>query len=405
MTAERTENRSNQRPVRIIDPGLGFGHPEFGLALQAQAERHDAELLFLNGSGGWLTRMAYLLTEFIYRQGSQGGLRERLYCGLRGNEKMNNHGLLSRVLTAPLVDLQRDFDGITVATHYLTGQAIGQGPLYVLAGDVYPLPGYANPAAESIFVPVQETVDYIMQHSQSRQESQRVDPDRVIPVGFVVHPYLLEKFKQRDLAACQERLARGPIHLALFLSGGRPGPHQDFYQEMLLSCRSILQSGLLRVTLVPMGDLGFGEKIERFARQRLNVPTGFSYDTDQDSYRGVWIVHPIRGGETRRLICDQARRVAACADVIFSFANERTPWPVPMVTFGEGWQIGQPAKVNHRYLDQRGLVQTLHHPSQAQEMILAMMKDGFWEMFQRRNDPANLPVDGAARIWAHLGQA
>ena len=71
--------------VLIADPDIGYGHRTFADALEVYAESSlasDVEVnaLTLRDDGNsLLTRTALAISEALYQQGGQGGLRTRFY--------------------------------------------------------------------------------------------------------------------------------------------------------------------------------------------------------------------------------------------------------------------------------------------------------------------------------------
>jgi hypothetical protein len=397
------QKETKRTRVLITDPGLGYGHPTFAYALEVHAQSQlsssvEAEVLTMkDGGNSLLTRTAIAISEALYREGSQGSLRTHVYERLRRTNSASEAGFPNRLLTGPLESTLQNWDGLVIATHHLTAQACqswkaenGAGRLFVIQGDVHASAGYEIPLADKIFVPVEDPVSPLHHRGIPKQ--------KVCEVGFLVHPLLLGATEKRDLAVCREQLTKGPLRLGFFLSGAFPGPHKNTIRACLASCQGLLTRGLARVTIVPMEDAAFGSSIERFARSQLGLTTCFDSDTAPDE---SWQVRVVQPQGTKRDVIHHSHVIAGQIDIFVSMANERT-WPLAMATFAPRMQIGA-SRQNWHWLDQNGLVATIHDPGRFGEMVQDLMTDGsrgWWGQLQRRLE--ELPTNGVANAWKEI---
>lgn len=216
-------SREYEPSAAIVDPGIGGGHPYYGLVLAHELRRKGIEPRWISArkiASDTLAKYYWRAVYTAYRFGGMGGILTEVYERSREDSKRRNPALAHA--QEDLARYLNQYDGVNIATHAHTAVKT-RSPLVLIQGDLHGGKDYAIPEADYIAVPTDI--------SKSELLAQGIPEDKIRVVGYFVDKTIKdETIVQKRL----EQLRSGNIHVGIFFTGALPREHVRLTRKTLL---------------------------------------------------------------------------------------------------------------------------------------------------------------------------
>ena len=373
------------RPVTMIDPEVGGGHPTFLLAQEEALQNRGFETQQLSArevANDMVSRLYWNGTQLVYRIGGMGGPLTWAYEEFREWQAQHGGGL-PRIVKDRLREALPNNEGtIIISTHALTAVKPEGAKLVLLQGDNFGGKGYAVENADLIAVPEDSSRDELIAYG--------IPPEKIAVVGFFVPAGIQDSLL---LPVRMGQLNRGEaLHLGIYFTGALPRPHVSFvYHELIpkLSER-MKKDGSLKITVYTFTNDFVGEEFLRLGRE-LRLRTSRNDDDQADE---SWNLRVIYAKTVREAIL---RSIAAASDpkmpisVLVTMLGERYSWTKFFAVFPLPPINRKNAGQNTRVAIQRGVVPL---PSTTENLVLVLQGD-LKNLKDRMEKAQTIPTNGA----------
>lgn len=321
---------SSNAPVTILYTDIGRGHPNYlDSVLRYMKKTHpdyskrfrvSSVFEYARGLSLWGWRMV----DRVYRAGSRGGIRTRLYGRFRSSRsEYDPDSKLIKLLSRDLREQLQGYKGICLVAHPLLARMLqDRHRVFYVHGEIAVPAESGVIGAERVYVPLRE--------AREKMLAWGVPADALVETGLILEPELCGELRAVVRQRRERIMSDRPLTIGFFISGAYPRSHVDL---MVRGAQSCLSAGL---------KVRFFWGCDRRQVQRLvSTVREFADDFAIDEATGA--VHAdarlvIITAQTREAETIRSMEYLPGLDVFCAAPHERVNWSVgaglPMIMIG-----------------------------------------------------------------------
>jgi hypothetical protein len=382
--------------LNILYTNIGRGHPYYLDGIVDRLEKKAGGALNLKiidvfSLSKGLSLSFWRLADFLYRQGSQGGMIGGIYGAIRKRRIRRSSGLFEKRMAAGVRQYLKQYPYRTLVAHpLLAAMILDIVPVYYQHGEIAVPDEAIVSGVEEIFAPIADSVACFSRGG--------VDESRLFVTGLCIEPQLAEKAEMCFMNRCARFSSQDELVGGFFSSGAEPKEH---VRKIILALRSLREGGQKALVFCARGGRLEQAICESGIKRLEGNCEGGSMKEALAGEQVLAISHGDRREETE-VTC----RAFDLLDYFVAPSHERTGWAagLGLPLFILHPLIGTFSPLNRRFLISHDMAAEIVREAEAAvfSKLLSRLRANGLLLRMARNGFGKYPINGFDVIAGHL---